>query len=301
MIINKLVFPIKANLDYVEGSIPRMKLTANTLNRDILYVISPAVGDTIIKGNFQNSLGGNEIVSSNFELTDIKVSELVGKGESYYELIKDWNVWSSVIPNKAISYISSNRAGGIGVSFSFSEYSIPKIPKEIEFKGEVFETSQISGDGVWVVKTTLLEYGGFDFGYNDLLIRLNGDIIQKKSILRRGNTGTINYSVDPSVYDTKFEEVEFNLVEELLGVVNETKSDYLILNNKVELLVDGKQDKLVAGNNITIDPNTNVISSSGGNGGGGNSYEPDGVTIVFNENDELSVSKNLEIDGGTFI
>ena len=53
---------------------------------------------------------------------------------------------------------------------------------------------------------------------------------------------------------------------------------------------NNKQDKLVAGDNITIDPSTNVISSR---------YdEPDGVTILLNEEGKLKVSENLEIDGG---
>ena len=52
----------------------------------------------------------------------------------------------------------------------------------------------------------------------------------------------------------------------------------------------GKQDKLIAGDNITIDPDTNVISSR---------YdEPDGVTILLNEEGKLEVSKDLVIDGG---
>ena len=44
-----------------------------------------------------------------------------------------------------------------------------------------------------------------------------------------------------------------------------------------------------------------IFSINGPVSGGDNSYEPDGVTIVLNEDNELSVSKNLEIDGGTFI
>lgn len=53
-----------------------------------------------------------------------------------------------------------------------------------------------------------------------------------------------------------------------------------------------KQDKLTAGDNITIV--NNVISSTGGSGG----YEPDMYTIVLNTEDKLKVSKALIIDGG---
>lgn len=53
-----------------------------------------------------------------------------------------------------------------------------------------------------------------------------------------------------------------------------------------------KQDKLTAGDNITIVDN--VISATGGSGG----YEPDMYTIVLNTEDKLKVSKALIIDGG---
>lgn len=53
-----------------------------------------------------------------------------------------------------------------------------------------------------------------------------------------------------------------------------------------------KQDKLTAGDNITIVDN--VISATGGSGG----YEPDMDTIVLNQEDKLKVSKELLIDGG---
>ena len=58
------------------------------------------------------------------------------------------------------------------------------------------------------------------------------------------------------------------------------------LATKTELVA--KQDKLIAGANITIDPNTNVISATGGGGGGGTEYtavDPiliSGTSIMFN-------------------
>lgn len=56
--------------------------------------------------------------------------------------------------------------------------------------------------------------------------------------------------------------------------------------------LEDKQDKLTAGDNITIVDN--VISTTGGSGG----YEPDNITIVLNQEDKLKVSKELIIDGG---
>ena len=42
-------------------------------------------------------------------------------------------------------------------------------------------------------------------------------------------------------------------------------SDY-VTNEDIDDIISGKQDKLTAGDNITIDPDTNVISASGGGG-----------------------------------
>ena len=88
MIINKFVFPIKADLKFVEGGIPQGYLTANDINRDMFYVISPAVGDTIISANFQNNVLNQEPVKVEFTPSSLKVSELVSENESYYELVK---------------------------------------------------------------------------------------------------------------------------------------------------------------------------------------------------------------------
>ena len=76
--------------------------------------------------------------------------------------------------------------------------------------------------------------------------------------------------------------------------IDQIKVDIInYINTGLNQLEISKQDKLVAGDNITIDEN-NVISASSE----GNSYDPDGVTIVLNEKDKLKVSENLEIDGG---
>jgi len=78
---------------------------------------------------------------------------------------------------------------------------------------------------------------------------------------------------------------------EKIGAVRVDLSNYFT-KTEINSMFDGKQDKLVAGDNITIDATTNVISARDiGN-------NPDGVTIVLNEEDKLKVSEKLEIDGG---
>ena len=98
-------------------------------------------------------------------------------------------------------------------------------------------------------------------------------------------------SSDPETQNTLDEFIWVNNDWEKIGAVSVDLSDYF---NKTEInsMLGGKQDKLVAGENITIDATTNVISARDiGN-------NPDGVTIVLNEENKLKVSEKLEIDGG---
>lgn len=75
--------------------------------------------------------------------------------------------------------------------------------------------------------------------------------------------------------------------DKLIGI---RSVDFESVEESIDELRSGKQDKLIAGDNITIDSSTNVISSR---------YdEPDGVTILLNEEGKLKVSEELEIDGG---
>lgn len=108
-----------------------------------------------------------------------------------------------------------------------------------------------------------------------------------------GNPNKIYFvpSDDPETQNELDEFIWVNNDWEKIGAVSVDLSDYF---NKTEInsMLGGKQDKLVAGENITIDATTNVISARDiGN-------NPDGVTIVLNEENKLKVSEKLEIDGG---
>lgn len=280
MIINKFVFPIKADLKFVEGGIPQGYLTANDINKDMFYVISPTVGDTIISANFQNNVLNEEPVKVEFTPSSLKVSELVSENESYYELVKDWNVWQGFMPSKPLEYVAYNRAGEIGISFNFKQLLVPTIPHGLEVKGFVEQEDFVpTQDGVYVVKIAYYEYGNVEFTYHDLLIKNGNDVIRKGAMTQSGNTGSVEYAVDPSVYDSEYESVDPSLTESILSKLGELNED--------------KQDKLIAGENITIEDN--VISAVGGSDGG---YEPDNITIGLNEENKLEVKDNLEIDGG---
>ena len=129
MIINKFVFPIKADKTFVSGALPQGYLTVNDINKDVFYVISPSVGATIIKAKFQNNKQNELPIIVDMLATDIDIKMLVDENASYYDLIKDWNVWQGYFPSKALEYVSYNRAGKIGISFTLKQAILPPLPQ----------------------------------------------------------------------------------------------------------------------------------------------------------------------------
>lgn len=233
MIINKFVFPIKADLKFVEGGIPQGYLTANDINKDMFYVISPTVGDTIISANFQNNVLNGEPVKVEFTPSSLKVNELVSENESYYELVKDWNVWQGFMPSKPLEYVAYNRAGEIGISFNFKQLLVPAIPHGLEVKGFVEQEDFVpTQDGVYVVKVAYYEYDNVEFTYHDLLIKDGNDVIRKGAMTQSGNTGSVEYAVDPSVYGSEYESVDTSLTESILTKLGENSADIKLLSLK---------------------------------------------------------------------
>ena len=233
MIINKFVFPIKADLKFVEGGIPQGYLTANDINKDMFYVISPAVGDTIVSANFQNNVLNGEPVKVEFTPSSLKVSELVSENESYYELVKDWNVWQGFMPSKPLEYVAYNRAGEIGISFNLKQLLVPPIPHGLEVKGFVEQEDFVpTQDGVYVVKVAYYEYDNVEFTYHDLLIKDGNDVIRKGAMTQSGNTGSVEYAVDPSVYDSEYESLDPSLTESILSKLGENSADIKLLSLK---------------------------------------------------------------------
>lgn len=292
MIINKFVFPIKADKKFVGGSLPQGYLTANDINKDMFYVISPSVGQTVITAMFQNTLQTDEPELVKLVPSDEPINMLVNKNASYYELVKEWNVWQGVFPSKALEYVAFNRAGEIGISFSFSQRIIPKAPNisGVEYKGEIINKNFVPNvNGYWVVKLAEYEVYGVEYNYNDIITYFDGQAIKRSAITQSGNTDTVEYEVEPSVAGSDFEGVDPNITDLILQQLGEVTENIKFIKPKLG-------DFYTKDETYSREEIDNLV-----NYGGGGGYEPDGVTIVLNEEDKLKVSENLEIDGGTFI
>jgi hypothetical protein len=109
-------------------------------------------------------------------------------------------------------------------------------------------------------------------------------------------SGNYNKPFYLGITNSAIHEIE-DVIDVLAAIAthNEDPEAHADIRLEVEGLwrsLGNKQDKLTAGDNITIVDN--VISSTGGSDG----YEPDMDTIVLNQEDKLKVSEELLIDGG---
>ena len=63
----------------------------------------------------------------------ISVDELVPTSSSYYELVKDWNVWEIRVPQRILEFLSHHRTSEIGISFEFKDFIVPNAPYGYNF------------------------------------------------------------------------------------------------------------------------------------------------------------------------
>lgn len=223
-IINKLIFVVNENNDYVPQSIPSGKITANDINSNFIYLISPADIRTVIKVNFQDEYQNTSPVSvpMRFVGGDITVGELVPKTAPYYDLVKDWNVFNSGIRADVIEKISFNRAGIIKISFSFTTLIIPEAPNDINYIGEINDIDFIPDDeGYYIVKLPRYQIQDIDFGFNDILVKTD-DVIERISAIGiRKNANTTNYLIDPSIKEEDFDGIELSIIDNILASISD--------------------------------------------------------------------------------
>lgn len=308
MIINNLLFVINSKLEFVDGTTRYGYLTANDINKDMLYVISPFPYSTDIRATFKNYEQGEQGETVFFKKSKKKIEDLIDKDNKTtpYELVKDWNVWQSIMPNKALTYVAGNRGGDIEVSFSFREHIPPSIPNGLEYQGEIYSLDNIGGYGAYLVKTNLLELDeGVFANYNDLII-YEGTFSLIRAIIQKGGTAPITYEVDPNIKDEDYEIVEFDLVSSLISMVGDVADDVQGLDNEINNILnknieqDGRLDVNEA-ELIRLDGRIDDIDVESGR-----VYDVITNLDVENETTEPKVVtgefiKNLEIDGGTFI
>jgi len=126
--------------------------------------------------------------------------------------------------SKALEFISYNRAGKIGISFAFRQLLEPSgYEGSQEIKSDDFV---ITNSGNYIIKVPYYQFLDIDFTYNDVLIYHGGsEVYRKPAIALQGTTGTLEYSVDPSVYKGGYEYIDISLTESILSKLQSLETD----------------------------------------------------------------------------
>lgn len=203
----------------------------------------------------------------------------VGVFNTYIDLINEYPANEELYENNGFAYILNDDLGNLKGYYQVEQVSNGVYNWTLRENVMNFGLEQKQ----YEVKNSFTERG---YENIDNVPTVEGTVVEA---LWRDLSVILNDTIDLS---DRLDDVESNLTQ-LDGKVDNL-GDYVIgVESNVIQLESGKQNKLIAGENIAIVDD--VISAIGGSGGG---YPPDEETIVLNNNNKLKVSNDLEIDGG---
>lgn len=236
---NYLVFPINHNVKFVEGSIPVGIVTANSVNKNSVFAISPFKQDTVMQMVIQPKDRRIQPQTVFMALTDkLSPQDLYNGTESFYELIKDWYVWEAKIPQVALTYISSARNTEIGFTFYVKQSSVRNMGA-IPYGREVTTSNDIIEVGTYgIVKVPILEYQGVTYNLNDAIYRQNETtFVRYPAIVFADNTSTAFYHIDPAIQNDNFEHIELSFTEQVIQSITD-------LFGRITIVEDTKADRV---------------------------------------------------------
>src|SRR5690606_10331977 len=217
MIQNTIVFIINSDGSYYKQP-PNTKFTANSVNKNSIFVIAPFVKTASIIANFKvahKSQQERRVAT----LTTMQPREITN--ESY---VFDWNVWEVKVPQPTLNFLANNRGTEILVSFNVGETTPSRVPTNFEtILGEItdkeFILPSITVDGRYIVKIASYEYDSGKYAFfNDTIIADN--TAQEYKIFRAkysaGTTPSVAFKIDPSIPMENFDEYEPTVVEQLI-------------------------------------------------------------------------------------
>lgn len=273
MIQRKLVFCIDNNIKFVSGSIPATKLTANDINRDVIYVVAPFEISSVIKVKFADELNEQENVSQLLKYTnEVSVDELVEKTKTYYETVKDWNVYYIEMSGKPLSFVSNRISSGIFLSFSVV-ITKPKtnLVSGLNFMGyeygESLENSLNNGE-YKIIRNPLFEEDGVSYNVDDIIYKENDNYFRVSASVRKGGTGSKKYLVEPNISAID-ESLDPTLTEQIIGMVTDLEQDVAHISRNA-VLKDGSvamEDDLDLGGNSLNNVNEVKVDRISANGG----------------------------------
>lgn len=286
MIQRNLVFCIDNDLKFVNGSIPSTKLTANDINRDVIYVVAPFEISSVVKVKFTDELNQQESVSQLLKYTnEVSVDELVEKTKPYYEMVKDWNVYYVEMKGKPLSFVSNRVASGIFLSFSVV-ITKPKtnLVNGLSFVGYEYETSldtPLNNGEYKIIRNPLFEEDGVSYKVDDIIYKENDNYFKISASIRKGGTTSVKYLVEPNI-EAIDESLDPTLTEQIIGMVTDLEQTVANVERNA-ILKDGSVPM-----EADLDINDNDIV-------GVNNIEVNGISAK--NGIEIEIKNHINMDG----
>lgn len=286
MIQRNLVFCIDNDINFVSGSIPSTKLTANDINRDVIYVVAPFEISSVVKVKFTDELNQQESVSQLLKYTnEVSVDELVEKTKPYYEMVKDWNVYYIEMNGKPLSFVSNRIASGIYISFSVV-ITKPKtnLVNGLSFVGYEYEISldtPLNNGEYKIIRNPLFEEDGVSYKVDDIIYKENDNYFKISASIRKGGTTSLKYLVEPNI-EAIDESLDPTLTEQIIGMVNDLEQNVANVERNA-ILKDGS-----VAMEADLDINDNDIV-------GVNNIEVNGISAK--NGIEIEIKNHINMDG----
>ena len=118
---NQINIYVNANGELVPGSAPTNFLYRNNLNRNVFFIVTPLSEAAVVKLIFKNTSLAKQGYTDVALPTQQKGSNITNETASYYNIVKDWNVFKC-IPNETIlAKFPSTVTGTIALTVSIKE------------------------------------------------------------------------------------------------------------------------------------------------------------------------------------
>lgn len=286
-------------------------LKANANYTSTITVITPAPLDNVVMANFnkRNSVDWN-VSQYLIPSGNKKGKDILDKTHDLYQKVYDWNVFEGIIESKAVAYFAKYRADLLYVSIGVGEQQTPELAENYKgvfnYNNPLPETAE-NGD-YYISNGYNFNDKNIKWTLNDIAYYWNG--WKKSNYIGTFNTTSVAVPVDPNIPANVEIVADQDLAALLAGKVATIEEDIVnldILTQEHRIRIgnlenDNEINKTDIANlklkDQEQDQRLDNIESVIGNGGGGSGYEPDGATIVLNEDDKLEVNLKEIMNGG---
>lgn len=264
---NQINLYVNANGQLVSGSEPTNVLYRNTLNKNTFFIITPLSQAAIVKLIFKNTSLSKQGYTGVAKPTLKRGWEVTSKEVSYYNLVKDWNVFIYVPSSRILTKFPSTVTGSIGISVLIKEPDLSDTTKYTN-KGDVFVLTGTDLNRLNIGEyykciasklevTTTVNPTTFTLYTGDKLLCVNRNTPEPeqyviiRSLWTRSVTEPLLFVGNPSLEDDDYEDTDVGpttLLDSIIATQTEQSGSILQLQDYLTFLTT-KYDNI----QITID------------------------------------------------